>query len=95
MLEAEHSYSSVEEYEGLLRTEEWAQVALTMPSDQGPIETDFRLLVCPSCGATVPPPTDQFDFLERHIVDHVATLTRIVIASAGVSVGVSLGVSAT
>lgn len=89
---AESEFTSVEEFEALLRDSEWLIVALTLPDEQGePQETDFVVLVCPYCGATVPPLTRGYDFRDLHIRAHVADLTRAVLAGAGAGVGITLG----
>jgi hypothetical protein len=90
----EQEFTSVEQFEQLLRDSEWLVLQLVLPAetkDDLPTETDFVLLVCPYCGATVPPVSRGYDFRNQHVLAHVADLTRAVLAGAGGGIGVSLG----
>ena len=93
---AEQTFTSVEQFEQMLTEADWLVVSLVLPptqSDAEPVETDFVLLACPYCGATVPPVVRGYDFRAQHIGAHVADLTRTVLASGGHGIGVSLGLA--
>jgi hypothetical protein len=87
---ADWTFTSVEEFREMITTRDWAYAALTVPGADGePVETGFRLLICPYCWSTVPD-AEPLKAKDNHVEHHCYELTLSVIGSAGIGLGLSL-----
>ena len=72
---------SLDRYAKQMREKDWLYISLMVPGEDGSsVETSFRLLVCPDCGATIPfqPRGSQgINFQEMHVAHHLDLLSTI------------------